>query len=73
MAENEVHANAARIVQCVNACEGIDDPAALRDELRGILDMARNHINHPNELNAVTVDELQARILALSRLLWSNA
>jgi hypothetical protein len=28
------HANAARIVACVNACEGIDDPAATLAEVR---------------------------------------
>lgn len=30
-------ANAARAAICVNACEGIDDPAALLEELREYL------------------------------------
>jgi len=31
---NQEQANASRIVECVNACEGIDNPAALQDFIR---------------------------------------
>ena len=35
----ESKANAARVVACVNACEGIDDPAATLAEVRDMLNM----------------------------------
>jgi ribosome-binding protein aMBF1 (putative translation factor) len=37
---DEGMANAARIVACVNACEGIADPAEAIEEARKALDMA---------------------------------
>lgn len=44
------HANAARIVECVNACEGIENPADLRkqrDELLKALGLALEIIEKP--------------------------
>jgi len=39
----EAQANAARIVECVNACEGIKNPAALK-ELLLIVEQTKNHL-----------------------------
>ncbi len=35
--EHEAEANARRIVECVNACEGIEDPAAIPKILKAFL------------------------------------
>ena len=37
--ERATYHNAARVVACVNACEGIDDPAATLAEVRDMLNM----------------------------------
>jgi hypothetical protein len=38
-------ANAARIVACVNACEGMDDPAALREVVGELVNaMEKQHV-----------------------------
>ena len=39
----EAHYNAARIVACVNACAGIDDPAAEIAALRKVAQEARRN------------------------------
>jgi hypothetical protein len=35
--KNECSANAARIVECVNACAGIENPAAIKDLIKAAL------------------------------------
>jgi hypothetical protein len=46
--ETEQHANAERIVQCVNAMSGIDDPEAAMAKVRKALDEARGHVMDPD-------------------------
>ena len=53
-------ANADRIVACVNACAGIEDPAELRrqrDELLDALTCLRNRINECSEHPEISASE----------------
>ncbi len=47
----ELEANAARAVVCVNACEGLDDPSKQLNEAREILRGLENHcIRHGRQV-----------------------
>jgi hypothetical protein len=67
-------ANAARIVQCVNACAGIDDPAATLAEVRTLLGviMARDDgrevidLGEPNVLDGMAAEDGLSAGMALS-------
>lgn len=45
LGEKETLANAARIVACVNACEGIEDPANLRTQMDAMAETLRSSIS----------------------------
>ena len=71
-AELETRANADRIVSCVNACAGMDDPAtdiaalkAQRDELLAALQMAlADHMTEPylHPLRDGTIEAIKCAI-----------
>lgn len=58
----EADANAARIVACVNACEGLDDPARSITEMRMVADEAYVGIAHDLESLRAQRDELAAAL-----------
>ena len=62
----ESKANAARVVACVNACEGIDDPAAALAEVRAAL---ADHLRMLDEGPGCRTQYGHARTAALLALL----
>lgn len=53
---SESAANAARIVACVNACEGIDDPSAIRE----VVEAAKRALNYIANTESELGIELQS-------------
>jgi len=44
----ESDANAQRIVACVNACEGMEDPGKAIPEMLEALKLAKRYLEHPD-------------------------
>jgi hypothetical protein len=66
--ELEQDANAARIVDCVNACAGIANPAAIKDAvaaLKSLLPIAENGVSWASDENAVK--KVHAALAALRK------
>ncbi len=57
--------NARRIVTCVNACAGIEDPAATLAEVRGLLARLNAATGNPALLQAIMVQGGTSHTLAL--------
>ena len=64
--ERATYHNAARVVRCVNACEGIDDPAAVLAEVRAAL---ADHLRMLDEGPGCRTQYGHARTAALLDLL----
>lgn len=55
--DDESRANAARIVACVNACEGIEDPAELRAQRDELLKLVKRVPYQLSSANAYTPEQ----------------
>lgn len=64
----ESKANAARVVACVNACEGIDDPAATLAEVRVLLEDLAD-MDDPTDTDEAFARRWRARAQAALALL----
>lgn len=67
---NETAANAARIVACVNACEGIADPSAVKDLLD--MCMAAERLLDPMTHNPASDDFMRELRAAISKATGTN-
>jgi hypothetical protein len=65
--DEEDMANAARIVACVNACAGLDDPAAILNEVRAVLADIVHRADTTELADGSSLDTLRAHKL-LDRL-----